>query len=160
MLLLWWCPLKLKKEKRAGLQFTSTDYLSLVLTPLSSCLTIPLTSFNIFFLLNKFFLFLCGYVVLLLLPALLPVFPYHYGTCSLHRQEPPLGLWPKADSPRNRLSGVILWWVHIFVFPSKVLIFLPKTIPKFQHNLHILSFIFPTITVVRFFCQHIFLIHE
>ncbi len=27
-LLWWWCPFKIQKEKRAGLQFTSTDYLS------------------------------------------------------------------------------------------------------------------------------------
>ncbi len=26
MLLLWWCPFKIQKEKRAGLQFTSTDF--------------------------------------------------------------------------------------------------------------------------------------
>jgi hypothetical protein len=31
MLLLWWCPFKIQKEKWAGLQFNSTDYLSLVL---------------------------------------------------------------------------------------------------------------------------------
>jgi hypothetical protein len=42
MLLLWWCPFKTQKEKRAGLQFTSTDYLSLLLTPLRICWTIPL----------------------------------------------------------------------------------------------------------------------
>ncbi len=34
MLLLWWCPFKIQKEKQVGLQFTSTDYLSLLLTPL------------------------------------------------------------------------------------------------------------------------------
>jgi hypothetical protein len=35
-------PLKLKKEKLAGLQFTNTDYLSLLLTPLRIRWTIPL----------------------------------------------------------------------------------------------------------------------
>ncbi len=34
MLLLWWCPIKIQKEKLPGLQFTTTDYLSLVLTSL------------------------------------------------------------------------------------------------------------------------------
>jgi hypothetical protein len=43
MLLLWWCPYKIQKEKRAGLQFTSTDYLSLLLTPLRIHRTIPLS---------------------------------------------------------------------------------------------------------------------
>jgi hypothetical protein len=33
---------KIQKEKRAGLQFTSTDYLSLLLTPLRIRWTIPL----------------------------------------------------------------------------------------------------------------------
>jgi hypothetical protein len=41
----WWCPFKIQKEKRAGLQFTSTDYLSLLLTPLRIRWTIPLTYF-------------------------------------------------------------------------------------------------------------------
>jgi hypothetical protein len=40
--LLWWCPFKIQKEKRAGLQFTSTDYLSIVSTPLRIRWTIPL----------------------------------------------------------------------------------------------------------------------
>ncbi len=31
MLLLWWCSFQIQKEKPAGLQFTSTDYLSLFL---------------------------------------------------------------------------------------------------------------------------------
>ncbi len=35
--------LKLKKKKRVGLQFTSTDYLNLVLTPLRIPWTIPLS---------------------------------------------------------------------------------------------------------------------
>jgi hypothetical protein len=43
MLLLWWCPFKIKKEKWPGLQFTRTDYLSLVLTPLRIRWTIPLS---------------------------------------------------------------------------------------------------------------------
>ncbi len=34
MLLFWWCPFKIQKEKRTCLQFTSTDFLSIVLTPL------------------------------------------------------------------------------------------------------------------------------
>jgi hypothetical protein len=42
MLLLLWCPLKSQKEKPAGLQFTSTDYLSLLFTPLRIRWTIPL----------------------------------------------------------------------------------------------------------------------
>jgi hypothetical protein len=42
MLLLLWCPFKIQKEKLAGLQFISTDYLSLVLTPLRIRWTIPL----------------------------------------------------------------------------------------------------------------------
>ncbi len=42
MLLLWWCPFKIQKEKRAGLQFTSTDYLRLFFTPLRIRWTIPL----------------------------------------------------------------------------------------------------------------------
>ncbi len=42
MLLLWWCPFKIQKEKRAGLQFTSPDYLSSLLTPLRIRWTIPL----------------------------------------------------------------------------------------------------------------------
>ncbi len=42
MLLLWWCPLKIQKEKRAGLQFTGSDYLSSLLTPLRIRWTIPL----------------------------------------------------------------------------------------------------------------------
>ncbi len=41
-LLLWWCPFKIQTEKRAGLQFTSTDYLSQILTPLRIRRTIPL----------------------------------------------------------------------------------------------------------------------
>ncbi len=44
MLLLWWCPFKIQKEKRAGLQFTSTDYLRLLLTPLRIRWTLPLKS--------------------------------------------------------------------------------------------------------------------
>ncbi len=28
MLILWWCPFKIQKEKQAGLQFISTDYSS------------------------------------------------------------------------------------------------------------------------------------
>jgi hypothetical protein len=43
MLLLWWYPFKIQKEKLAGLQFTSTDYLSLVWTPLRIRWTVPLT---------------------------------------------------------------------------------------------------------------------
>jgi hypothetical protein len=43
MLPLWWCPFKIKKEKLGGLQFFSTDYLSLVLTPLRIRWTIPLS---------------------------------------------------------------------------------------------------------------------
>ncbi len=42
MSLLWWCPFKSWKEKRADLQFTSTDYLSIVLTPVRIRWTIPL----------------------------------------------------------------------------------------------------------------------
>jgi hypothetical protein len=42
MLLLWWCPFKIQKEKRAGLQFIRTDYLSLLLTPPRIRWTIPL----------------------------------------------------------------------------------------------------------------------
>jgi hypothetical protein len=42
MLLLGWCPFKIRKEKLAGLHFTSTDYLSLVLTPPRIRWTIPL----------------------------------------------------------------------------------------------------------------------
>jgi hypothetical protein len=42
MLLLWWCSLRIQKEKLAGLQFTSMDYLSIVSTSLRICLTIPL----------------------------------------------------------------------------------------------------------------------
>ncbi len=41
MLLLWWCPFKIQKEKRAGLQFTSTYYLSLLLTPFRIRWAIP-----------------------------------------------------------------------------------------------------------------------
>jgi hypothetical protein len=44
MLLLSWRPLKIQKEKLAGLQFTSTDYLSLVLGPLIIRWTISLTT--------------------------------------------------------------------------------------------------------------------
>ncbi len=36
------CPLKIQKEKLAGLQFTSTDYMSIVSTPLRIRWTIPL----------------------------------------------------------------------------------------------------------------------
>ncbi len=36
----WWCPFQ--KEKRAGLQFTSPDFSSLLLTPLRFRWTIPL----------------------------------------------------------------------------------------------------------------------
>jgi hypothetical protein len=43
MLLLWWCPFKIQKEKWAGLQFTSTDFLSIVSTPLRIRWTIPLS---------------------------------------------------------------------------------------------------------------------
>ncbi len=43
MFLLWWCPFKIRKEKRAGLQFTSTDYLSIVLTPVRIRWTVPLS---------------------------------------------------------------------------------------------------------------------
>ncbi len=43
MLLLWWCPFKIQKEKQAGLLFTSTDYLSIVLIPFRIHWTIPLT---------------------------------------------------------------------------------------------------------------------
>ncbi len=42
LLFLWWCPFKIQKEKRAGLQFTSTDNLSLLLTPIRIRWTIPL----------------------------------------------------------------------------------------------------------------------
>jgi hypothetical protein len=44
MLLLWWCPFKIQKEKWPGLQFTRTDYLSLLLTTLRIRWTIPLIS--------------------------------------------------------------------------------------------------------------------
>ncbi len=44
MLLLWWCPFKIQKEKLPGLQFMTTDYLSLVLTPLRIRWTIPLNN--------------------------------------------------------------------------------------------------------------------
>ncbi len=47
MLLLWWCPFKIQKEKWASFQFTSTDYLSLVLIPLRIRWTITLSSVNI-----------------------------------------------------------------------------------------------------------------
>ncbi len=46
MFLLWWCPFQIWKEKWAGLQFTSTDYLSIVLTPVRIRWTIPLTSWH------------------------------------------------------------------------------------------------------------------
>jgi hypothetical protein len=46
MLLLLWCPFKIQKENLAGLQFTSTDYLSLVLAPLRIRWTIPLIFFG------------------------------------------------------------------------------------------------------------------
>jgi hypothetical protein len=36
-------PLKFEEKKQAGLQFTSTNYLSLVLTPLRICWTVPLS---------------------------------------------------------------------------------------------------------------------
>jgi hypothetical protein len=42
MLFLWLFPFKIQKQKLAGLQFTSTDYLSLFLTPLRIRWTIPL----------------------------------------------------------------------------------------------------------------------
>ncbi len=42
MLLLWWCPFKIQKENLAGLQITSTDYLSIVLTPVRIRWTVPL----------------------------------------------------------------------------------------------------------------------
>jgi hypothetical protein len=48
MLLLWWCPIKIQKEKLPGLQFMTTDYLSLVLTPLRIRWTIPLRPFVYF----------------------------------------------------------------------------------------------------------------
>ncbi len=51
MLLLWWCPFTIQKEKRAGLQFTSRDYLSLLLTPLRIRWTIPLMQMLLAFLL-------------------------------------------------------------------------------------------------------------
>jgi hypothetical protein len=38
------CPFQMQKEKRAGLQFTSTDRMSLVSTLLRICWTIPLRS--------------------------------------------------------------------------------------------------------------------
>ncbi len=44
MLLLWCCPFKIQKDERAGLQFNSPDYLSLLLTPLRIRWTIPLNS--------------------------------------------------------------------------------------------------------------------
>jgi hypothetical protein len=44
MLLLRSCPFKIQKEKRAGLPFTSTDYLSLILISLRIRWTIPLSS--------------------------------------------------------------------------------------------------------------------
>ncbi len=40
-----WCPFKIQKEKLAGLQLTSADYLSLLLTPLRIRWTIPLRFF-------------------------------------------------------------------------------------------------------------------
>ncbi len=43
MLLLWWCPFKIQKEKWPGLQLTRTDYLSLVMTPFRIRWTIPLS---------------------------------------------------------------------------------------------------------------------
>ncbi len=46
MLLLSWCPFKIQKEKQEGLQFTSTDYLSLLLTPLRIRWTKPLSYDN------------------------------------------------------------------------------------------------------------------
>jgi hypothetical protein len=45
-------PLKIQKEKRAGLQFTSKDYLSIVLTPLRIRWTTPLKTENSFDLIN------------------------------------------------------------------------------------------------------------
>jgi hypothetical protein len=42
VLLFWWCPFKIQKEKWPGLQFMRTDYLSFVLTPLRIRWTIPL----------------------------------------------------------------------------------------------------------------------
>jgi hypothetical protein len=44
MFLLWWCPFKIWKEKLASLQFTSMDYLSIVLTPVRIRWTVPLKS--------------------------------------------------------------------------------------------------------------------
>jgi hypothetical protein len=44
MLLLYGVPLKVNKKNWPGLQFTRTDYLSLVLTPLRIRWTIPLSS--------------------------------------------------------------------------------------------------------------------
>jgi hypothetical protein len=43
MLLLLWSPFNIQKEKWAGLQFTSTDGMSLVLTPHIIRWTIPLS---------------------------------------------------------------------------------------------------------------------
>jgi hypothetical protein len=43
MLLLRQCPFKIQKVKRTGLQVTSSDYFSLILTPLRSHWTIPLS---------------------------------------------------------------------------------------------------------------------
>jgi hypothetical protein len=41
-------PFKIQKEKRAGLEFTSTDYLSLLLTTLRIRWTIPLSDLGDF----------------------------------------------------------------------------------------------------------------
>jgi hypothetical protein len=49
MLLLWWCPFKIQKANWAGLQFTRTDFLSLVLTPLRIRWTIPLSCWEWFY---------------------------------------------------------------------------------------------------------------
>ncbi len=45
LILLWWYPFKIQKEKWAGLQFTSTDYLCSLLTPLRIRWTVPLSLF-------------------------------------------------------------------------------------------------------------------
>jgi hypothetical protein len=44
LMFLLWCPLKIQKEKREGLQLTQTNYLSILLTPVRIRWTIPLNS--------------------------------------------------------------------------------------------------------------------
>ncbi len=44
MILSWWCPFKIQKEKQADPQFTSMDFLSLVLISLIIRWTIPLNT--------------------------------------------------------------------------------------------------------------------